>query len=660
MQMKRHDKKSLRSLPRVNLRPLLFCAIGLVFGVFLYIRIRFGGLSPSDFLILGTLLVFALVPLSLKRIGLLALAVFLFMGVGVAGAHLYTKAYTSDMGEGNYVVVGTVSEFSVKNGYASVLLTGVRLDGKKVGGKLTARLPSEDVRPGDVVTFTSKVWRGGLPPQDEYDYAENIRYGAAPSEYVRTGASKNLLLRLNGRIYDVLHANMEPEEADVAYALLTGNSSMMDEGLLSAVRAGGIAHIFAVSGLHIGILYAAVNLAFRFLKKYSFLPAIALSVCYCALCGFSVSSVRAVIMCAVLGTWSFFGRKYDLLNSLCFASLVILLIRPAQWLSAGFRLSFGACLGLVLLSGTFSRVLRRIHLPNFLAQALSATLAVQIFTFPILYETFGYFSLWGLLLNPILVPLVPVLFLTLVLCTAFSLIIPPAAAFLMQFPAGLIFLFLLLFTFFDFSAVLTGFSLGAGGVVFTMGTILLSERVRMRALLRGITALVLAVLFSLCIFVENAVLYGCKITVYETRDGEAALIRTAQNAVLVIDAEISLAACRTFLRTTYGKKLDGVIILSEEEERAVNVAAFLDAKAIYAKEEADMGMGETVFHFGESFSVGEMEFRYFGMGKLVLYAEELVVEFSFDEPPALASNLFVGMGSGGLNYFLKSGIIKKL
>ena len=653
------EREGEKRLPRVNFRPFLFCALGLALGIFLYTKIRFGGLSASDFLFLGVFLFFAVRPLTKKRMIAIALCLFISAGVGVTAVHLYSENFDSAVNTGEYDVTGTVQTFSLSDAGATAILTNLHIDGERKGGKMQVSLNTEHVRAGDVVTFHATVRRNDLPTNGNtvsvYFFVNDVRY-TATAEYEKTGTSANVFLLLNSAIYDSLHANLNRDAADVGYALLTGNSRGMDGSLLNAIREGGIAHIFAVSGLHIGILFGAVSLLFApLLKRKSFIPALALAICYSALCSFTVSSVRAVMMCAVLSLNRALGRKTDLLSSLSLAAVLVLMFLPAQWLSAGFRLSFGACLGLALFSGTFSRAFRK--LPRWLGGYLAASFSVQIFTFPVLLESFGYVSVWGTLLNLILIPLLPVLFLGLLLCTLLALMIPPAAGFFLAFPGGMISLLLLVFAAADFSMVITGFSLGAGLVVWLVAMLLLSERLRLKLLLRGLAAGALCVLFTVCVMVENVVFSGCKITVYEGRSSGAVLLQTPDSAVLVIDG-MTLGACEDFLARNYGGKLDAVIVLSDSVLSGINVGAFLNTDVVYAREEIPTGLHITNVVFAERFEVGGLTFRYEDDSKLVMLAEGRAVEFDFERGESLGADLFVGEGSGGLKFWLDRGIMK--
>ena len=642
------EEKVLKVKNTINFRLFLFAALFLAFGIFLYCKIRLGGLRPSDFCFMLFFVFFALRPFKIKRIAALAVLLAVLGGLGAGLMHGYAARFLSGEAEGENRVTGTVISFAEGGGYWSADISELTFDGKSTGGKCRVRL-SGSVRTGDVIRFTAQVKRVPLPRgADGYGvslFTSDVRYTAIVSEFEKIGRSNNFFHALNAALYDSLHANMSKDGADISYALLTGNSRGMEEGISENFRRGGIAHIFAVSGLHIGILFGAVMLICKPLGRYRFLPALALAVCYSALCGFTVSSVRAVVMCGIVGAWNAFGRKTDFLQSISLAALIVLLASPAQWLSAGFRLSFGACLGLALFSGSFSRAFGR--LPKFLGGYLSANLSVQIFTFPVLLEAFGYFSVWGTVLNFFLIPALPVLFLGLLVCALFSLVIPPAAAFFLLVPEGMISLLLFVFSFADLSFVLAGFSLGAGAVVWLVGCVALSERFRLTVRVRAVAAASLAVLFAVCVTLQNAVFVGVKLQSYSRGYGHALLVRTSRESVLVIDGEISLSDCRDFLTRTYGGRLTAAIVLSSDEMPAINVAAFLSADCIHAREEIETGLQKTEVVFGEEFSVGQMKVRYESNGKLVLFAESVAVEVDFEQSQSLGADLFIGKDSGG-------------
>lgn len=635
------------------MRPFLFIALGLVFGILLYTRCRFGGVKGTDFLFFALFLTVSLRPFSWKRAGAIFLCFLVAAGAGAGLIHWKCERYTSGMGAGEYEVSGTVVSFSVGDNISSLILNDITLNGATAGGKLSVSVPSEEVRAGDIITFTAEVKRSTLPVKgssyQESLFIKDIRYFATVSkEGIAVTGRGNALLRLNAAVYNVLHAHLAKTQADTAYALLTGNAGNMDDGFATSVRQGGVAHIFAVSGLHIGILYAGVSLLFRRLKRIAPVPAIATVIVYAAFCGFSVSSVRAVIMCAVLGIYGAIGRKYDFTGVIAFAATLILLIRPAEWLSVGFRLSFGACLGLALYSRTFQRAFKK--LPRFLSEYLSANLAVQLFTFPILFDTFGYFSLWGTVLNLVLIPTLPVLFLGLFLAVIFALLIPPAAALFLAVPDGMLSLFSLVFSF-DFSFVLSGFSLGAGGAVWTAGAVFLSERVRWGEKAKLVLSIAFTALFMLTLVFQNAVFTGCKLIC----DKGIVLVEARHERVLVIDGARTASSYRDFLSRNCGARLDAVIVLGDGAD-GISAALFLPADEVRAFTNDGTGLRETLVLTDAEFSYGELCFRFEDNSKLTLVTENRAVEIDFANGEALSSDLFLAGENAG-TYYIKNGAI---
>ena len=629
----------------LNFRPLLFCALSLIFGLELWGSICFSEFSPVFVLLFGVLLLLALPPFEKKRLLSLLLIVPVFAGIGIGLMQLALSNYEKGLPSGEYTVTATVLSVSERQGYSIAVLKSLSLDGEETAGKCRAILPADSVLAGDLVVFRGKAEKNDAFEKSAYsknDFASGIRYTATARELITTAKSGDLFLRLNGKLYEVLNSHMGRDEASLAYALLSGNSGAIEGELKETVRRGGIAHIFAVSGLHIGVLFGAAMLLFRRAGRLAFLPSLALAFLYCAFCGFTVSSLRAVLMCGVFGASKAFGRKSDGLETLAFAAIVVLL-------------SFGACLGLALFSGSLMRAFQRLHIPRVATGCLAPTIAAQLTTAPILLANFGYLSVWSTLLNLILVPLVPVFFLCTLVSAALSLLLPFAAGVLLAFPEGLFALLILILSFSDWTLVLSGFVLGAGGVLFLFFCVFLSPRLRMRRLVRAGVAAVGCALLALVLVLNNVVFSGCRLTVYKEGESAAVLIETRTEHILVVDGDISLDECEDVLSRTYGGELTAVIAL---EEAALNTAVFLDAEEVRLKEPVSLGLHRTEVVFGQSFSYGELSFFFTEEG-ILLSCEGVVTEIAPDGEAGKA-DFFLGKGSGGLKFFIEDGIIKQL
>ncbi len=281
---------------------------------------------------------------------------------------------------------------------------------------------------------------------------------------------------------------MDDEPSSVTFALLTGDTSGMDKELLDNVRFSGIAHIFAVSGMHIGALYLFVSELTKRTKLPEFLKF--LSVCgtlifYGGVCGFSSSVLRAIALCLTRDVCKALKITYDGLETLALAALIVLSLFPTLLFCVGFQLSFAACLGIALLNRpllkSFLRgkeflmerrrkdrdtvpVLRwrmdRLDEPKGVIECgvdgvlgfFAVSFAAQTGTFPVLVSAYGYASVAGVFLNCLFIPFVGAIFAILLCVTLVSCIFPLAFGKALLYPFSVIWsTVLLIFETTDFS-----------------------------------------------------------------------------------------------------------------------------------------------------------------------------------------------------------------
>src|SRR5256885_6903987 len=129
----------------------------------------------------------------------------------------------------------------------------------------------------------------------------------------------------------------------------------------------GTLHLFAVAGLHVGIvarlLWVAAVVA-RLSRKQATIVIIPLLLFYAAITGLHVSSVRAAVMSSVLLAGVFFERRVFVLNSLAAAAFLLLSWDTNEFFSTGFQLSFAVVGGIVLLADPLSKFLRELGAPD--------------------------------------------------------------------------------------------------------------------------------------------------------------------------------------------------------------------------------------------------------------------------------------------------------
>ena len=206
----------------------------------------------------------------------------------------------------------------------------------------------------------------------------------------------------------------DPSVLGFLTAELTGDKSLLPESDYVAMQETGLAHIFAVSGLHCAFLVTLLSLLIPPTHRHTLCAvASAVLVFYMLLTGLSPSVARACVMQLFLLSAPLFRRGSDPLTSLAAALTVILLVNPYAVGSVSLQLSFAATLGMVLLSGRLyksftgwyrgrNRAVRAAL--SFLAANLAATLGALVFTAPLTAYYFNILSLVAPLAGLLAVP----------------------------------------------------------------------------------------------------------------------------------------------------------------------------------------------------------------------------------------------------------------
>lgn len=276
-------------------------------------------------------------------------------------------------------------------------------------------------RPGDTVTGTAQ-WQSAAPFDSDDVTHFNARgvyallYGR---EDVRLSAGDGDALRWlpqrAGKAFREKVAAIwdDPRVSGFLTAELTGDKSAMDDGDYLAMQETGLAHLFAVSGLHCAFLVTLLALLISRRQRLLCAVTIPLLLFYMVMVGMSPSVVRACIMQIFLLIAPLFRRGSDPLTSLAAALLVILLCNPFAAASVSLQLSFSATLGMVLLSPRLYKLLTGWYKGKcrplrtalcFVAANLSATLSAVVFTAPLTAWYFRIFVLVAPLSSLLAVP----------------------------------------------------------------------------------------------------------------------------------------------------------------------------------------------------------------------------------------------------------------
>ena len=405
----------------VNARLPLILAISLIVGIllgYIFIRIQLSLFFIVAFVPVPAIIFVICFVYSRKKLLIFSSLVTVFVALGTVGSYLKLDSFDNkELVNGDtYTISATVCEKGKYDKGEYIVVKNAEADGQKIKGKIKVYLSSsygDYCTVGYKVCFTTSMTAYDTFPYGDMNYnvLKNIKYSCYVNGGLNSSYRFSLFGSVNTAIRNVLYNSLDYSTASVAYAMLTGNTDGIEDGSLTAFRYGGIAHIFAVSGLHIGIIYGLLCLLCKKLRLNKY---IGFAICtiplfmYAGVCGFTLSSIRAFIMCVVSAISRLFFSKYDALNSLSLAVIVILLIDPLNLFSIGFQLSTSAVGSIILLAKNIVRPFKKV--PQKLKGAISVSLSAQAGTLPIMLTRFGYLSGAGILLNILIVPILSLIF----------------------------------------------------------------------------------------------------------------------------------------------------------------------------------------------------------------------------------------------------------
>ena len=270
---------------------------------------------------------------------------------------------------------------------------------------------------------------------DEFDYARYLmRRSISGTGYVAAGKWITLRsVQTNGVIHLRLRCLADSyrekvmalyrqlgftgDELAVLSALTIGDKTELSESVRESYSIAGASHILALSGLHIGLLYAFLFFILRPVARKGRTGRCVRSVSLLVLLwafafftGLSPSVVRSVTMFSILALADIFGRQPFSLNTLAATAWFMLLCNPAGLFDVGCQLSFFAVASILLIQRPVYRLFTvRNRVGKSVWGLMSVSIAAQIGTAPLVMFYFSRFSVHFLLTNLLVIPLITII-----------------------------------------------------------------------------------------------------------------------------------------------------------------------------------------------------------------------------------------------------------
>lgn len=190
-------------------------------------------------------------------------------------------------------------------------------------------------------------------------------------------------------------------------AIILGDKTDLDSDIKELYSVSGIAHILAISGLHISFIGMAIYRLLRRRFRFLFSAAVSIPVVlsFGIMSGFGISTIRAIIMFILKIIGEVLGRKYDAITAISLAGLVLLVQNPFVVCNSGFEMSFGAIIAIVLILPIVEEIL---NTDNKIIKVLSANFTISLVMNPILAWNYYELPTFSFLLNIAVVPLMSV------------------------------------------------------------------------------------------------------------------------------------------------------------------------------------------------------------------------------------------------------------
>ena len=354
----------------------------------------------------------------------------LIMGFMLMSNEITTRNYIYDLKENTVIVQGKIYKIENTAFGTNIYLKGVEVENgeKSVSVKRifvnTEKIPN--VKIGNIIKVRGKLRqfeeaanKGNFDSRKYYlslGFYGKIEAGTIEiinSDYsgIRQGLYElrmEIIERLeklcsdNNGIFSIIN-----NKNGIIGAIILGDKTDIDSDIKELYSVSGIAHILAISGLHISFIGMAIYRLLRRRFRFLFSAAVSIPVVlsFGIMSGFGISTIIAIIMFILKIIGEVLGRKYDAITAISLAGLVLLVQNPFVVCNSGFQMSFGAIIAIVLILPIVEEIL---NTDNKIIKVISANFTISLVMNPILAWNYYELPTFSFLLNIVVVPLMSV------------------------------------------------------------------------------------------------------------------------------------------------------------------------------------------------------------------------------------------------------------
>jgi competence protein ComEC len=429
-------------------RWVLWSAVGFGLGIGVYFAIRFEPPLWFGLLVTVAMLILVLVPGWRRAAITIPACAIAIVAAGFTAAQVRTAVVETPLLErrvGPAIVTGRIERFEYLSAGARIVIADLTVERlapsstpRRVRMSLRGLQPA--MQAGDIVRV-----RGVLMPlpapsaPGAFDFqrqsyyqglgAVGYAYGRASVVSEATGreGAPAAVARLRQRIGERIQDHLQGATGAIAVALMTGARGEIPKPVMTSIRESGLAHLLAISGLHMGlmagVLFTASRallalvpvIALRFpIKKIAAVTAIAGAAAYAALSGATIPTQRALLMVGLVMVAVLLDRRGLSMRAVAWAAIIILCVSPESLVTASFQLSFAAVVALIAVYEAIHDLRQRrgsgppsgpSRVMLYLGGVALTTLVAGAATAPFAAFHFNQFAGYGLAANLVAVPI---------------------------------------------------------------------------------------------------------------------------------------------------------------------------------------------------------------------------------------------------------------